>query len=101
VEVFRVLLSVVMVCVLITPGGCVPGASDSPTLQVNDHLRTACSAMSDVLIVSNLTAINVARDNGVTYETEIQTVLDSCANSDGGVNCDSCWTALVNQVYGK
>jgi hypothetical protein len=100
-QVSCLLLSVVMVCVLITPGGCVPGASDSPTLQVNDHLRTVCTAMSDIMIVSNLAAINAARDNGVTYETETQTVLNSCADHDGGVNCDSCWMALVNQIYGR
>jgi hypothetical protein len=100
-KVFCLLLPAATVCVLITLGGCVPGANTPSTLEVNDHLRTVCDGMSDIMIVSDLTAINVARDNGVTYETELRTVLDSCADHDGGVNCDSCWTALVNQIYGK
>ncbi len=100
-KVLCLLLSGVMVCVLTTLGGCAPAADPPSTLEVNDRLRTACEAMSDIMIVSNLTAINVARDNGVTYQTELQAVLNDCADHDGGVNCDSCWTALVNQIYGK
>ena len=95
-------------------GGCPvqQGALDAPSdgrLAVNDHLREACSWMSDVEIESMLIAFEELRLSGVSKLDVISDFTAGCYRSEvqwGGTPdltraCYSCGTIVIDQVYGR
>lgn len=87
-----------------------PVTQDEPDrLAVTSELRTACSGvgfppnlgLSDQDIETLLVGVDTDRQAGVTKTQEVLSILPVCEGYpvETQFSCDTCYTAIINQVY--
>lgn len=78
------------------------GGADA-RLQSNDNLRQACFVFTDADINAELSRLEYSRNQGTTYDQQVQLNYVGCFDSDKSAQgaCMTCFTELVDQVYGK
>ena len=111
-NVSKVKVIAIVICIVV--GGGLKGYCDyTPPhgpFVVNDELRMACSydgkPMPDSSLIRELESFDAYRVKGVDKKEALRSAISKCGilSVELGINsgfCIPCYTAIVNEVYGK
>jgi len=83
--------------VLVLMGGC-PAELVPGRMNANDHLRSLCVGVSDAELETALSVVDAYREEGMSRAAALTAGIATC---EADMDCLNCWTAIVDQVYGK
>ncbi|MCG3139129.1 MAG: hypothetical protein HJJLKODD_03008 [Phycisphaerae bacterium] len=81
--------------VIVVLSGC------SGTIGSSGHIQEACYWLSDAEIEAATSVFNVDRNQGFSYQQELATVSQTCSQSGDARGCITCFTLILNDVYGN